>query len=177
MKSQVIFKKKGQYGFTLVELMIVLAIIVVLVAASIPNYGKFQTTMKLYTAARSISSTIRMARSYAVTQRANYKVVVDTTVTPNLISITDNSDVQVGKIFALPRDLNIPNITFTLDADSKYRVIFNATGGLTDQTSDDRRLWIRKATDSTYTTSPLNFKRIVVDSVTGSVIIDETPYP
>src|SRR3989338_3218355 len=98
-------KKKNQWGFTLVELMVVLAIIALLAAMSIPNYGKFQTTMKLTTAARSISSIVRMARSYAVTRRAIYNLVVDTTVTPNLIYITDNSGTRVDKTFALSSDL------------------------------------------------------------------------
>ncbi len=144
---------------------------------AIPNYGKLITTMKLMTSARNIATMLKAGRSYAVTQRAIYRVVFDTTVTPNLIYITDNAGVQVGNIYALSGELNIPGITFELDADGKRKASFKSTGALTDETVPDRSVWIRKANATSYQTSPLNFKRINVISITGKVTIDETPGP
>ncbi|KPK39441.1 MAG: hypothetical protein AMJ78_08520 [Omnitrophica WOR_2 bacterium SM23_29] len=170
-------RTKKIYGFTLVEMTVVMVIILLLLAVAVPNLGRPSSAMKLNTAARNISTILNTARSYAVTKRAVHKAVFDTTVTPNLIYITDNADVQVSKGYVLSSDLSIitDDITFPLDADNKYKASFKATGGLTDTTLAERRVWVRKTGEASYITSPPNFKRISVDSVTGRVTIDETP--
>lgn len=174
-----LIRKNKMHGFTLVEMVVVMAIILLLLAVAVPNLGRPSSAMKLNTAARNISTILRTARSYAVARRAVHIAVFDTfgeSVTPNFIYITDNTGTRVGsKEYALSSDLTITlDITFPLDA-GKYRASFKATGGLTDTTMAERRVWVRKAGETSYVTSPPNFKRIVVDSVTGRVTIDETP--
>ncbi|MFH1778462.1 MAG: prepilin-type N-terminal cleavage/methylation domain-containing protein [Candidatus Omnitrophota bacterium] len=168
-------KGKNLYGFTLVEMAVVMVIIMLLATIAIPNLGRPSSAMKLNTAARNISTILRTARSYAVTKRAIHIAVFDTTVTPSLIYITDNAGLQVSKGYALSSTLSIANITFLLDVDNKNKASFKASGGLTDTSLAERGVWVRKSGEASYITSPPNFKRITVDSVTGRVTIDETP--
>lgn len=173
-----LIRKKNIYGFTLVEMAVVMVIIMLLAAIAIPNLGRPSSAMKLNTAARNISTLLRTARSYAVTKRAIHRAVFDTfggSVTPNFIYITDNAGAHVSKEYALSSDLSITNITFPLDVDNKNKASFKASGGLTDTSLAERGVWVRKAGETSYITSPPNFKRIAVDSVTGRVTIDETP--
>jgi len=61
-------------GFTLVELMIVIAIIAILAAIAAPNYQNFMAQRRLNGAARQIMSDLMHARMQAVSQ--NIKVAV-----------------------------------------------------------------------------------------------------
>lgn len=179
MKSRAVKKKRHihhVHSFTLVEMTVVMVIIMLLLVISIPNLGRPSSAMKLNTAARNISTILRTARSYAVTKRVVHNAVFDTTVTPNLIYITDNTGVQVSKGYALSSTLSIANITFPQDGvGTAYKASFKATGGFTDTSVAERGVWIRKVGETTYIPNPPNFKRIAVDSVTGRVTIDETP--
>ena len=63
-------------GFSLLELLVVMAIIVIVTAASLPSFLKFTKTARLRAAARDITSALRTARRYAITKRKDYPVVV-----------------------------------------------------------------------------------------------------
>jgi len=61
-------------GFTLVELIIVIAIMAILAAIAAPNYQSFMTQRRLNGAARQFMSDLMLARMQAVTQNNNFKV-------------------------------------------------------------------------------------------------------
>ena len=63
-------------AFTMIEMLIVLAIMVIVTAASIPSFMKFTNTARLRAAARDICTALRSARRYAITKRINYAVTI-----------------------------------------------------------------------------------------------------
>jgi len=67
----------GRGGFTLLELMVVLAILVVSAALVLPSLGPGTATLRLRAEARSIVALLRQARQLAVSQRRPQTVAID----------------------------------------------------------------------------------------------------
>ena len=61
-------------GFTFIETTVVLVIIAFISAFSFPFFAKYLNRTKLESASRDITSTLRVARSYAITQNSEYLV-------------------------------------------------------------------------------------------------------
>lgn len=68
---------RKKHAFTLVEMLVVLAIIGMLLGISIPFTTGFGKGLRLKTAARAILSTLRVAKSNAITYRDKYSVIFD----------------------------------------------------------------------------------------------------
>jgi general secretion pathway protein H len=64
-------------SFTLVEMLVVLAIIGMLLAISLPFTSGFGKGLRIKTASRAIVGLLHVARSNAITFRRNYSVVFD----------------------------------------------------------------------------------------------------
>src|SRR3989338_10314070 len=110
-------------GFTLLETIIVLAIMTMFFAVSIPLFSKFTERTKLDTTARSIVSALRTARTYAITNNKIYYVVFDKQTDPTRHSYFISEDgtnpkekrekLPVGISFGdLPGSINIYNAGF-----------------------------------------------------------------
>ena len=66
-----------KHAFTLVEMLVVLAVMAMLLGISIPFTSGFGKGLRIKTAARAILGTLRVARSNAVTYRKEYAVIFD----------------------------------------------------------------------------------------------------
>lgn len=64
-------------AFTLMEMLVVLAIIALLLGISVPFTSGFGKSLRITTAARALSGTLRVARSNAITYREKYFVIFD----------------------------------------------------------------------------------------------------
>lgn len=156
-------------GFSLIELLVVIGIIILVLGISTPYFVKFAKKSKLEAAAGNIATVLRSARTYAITNNTNYAVHFDRFVVPNQYWITDSLNNIIGKKYNLPPHIDIynpnnPSDPITFDSDIAE---FSSKGTLTGGTSG--AVWISLAPEH------IKFKRIVVYSATGFVKIDETP--
>jgi prepilin-type N-terminal cleavage/methylation domain-containing protein len=69
MKQQTLVQKKSNAGFTLVELMVSLAIMVIILAVVSVNYRKFDSGMTLTNLAYDVGLSIRKAQTYGLSVR------------------------------------------------------------------------------------------------------------
>ena len=65
-------------GFTLMELMVVVAIMGILIIASMPVFREFARGRNLKEGANMVASALRKSREAAITYRKNYRTVLDT---------------------------------------------------------------------------------------------------
>jgi type II secretory pathway pseudopilin PulG len=149
-------------AFTLLETIIVLAIMTMFFAISIPLFSRFTEKTKLDTAARSIVSALRTARTYAITNNAVYFTVFDTNVTPNEYFVSSDSATPVEKSYRLPVGISfVGAIGFTKGANGQSAA-FNATGELDENLND---------TTLTLSDAEGNLRTITVERTTGRTII------
>ena len=100
---------RDKKGFTMIELLIVVAIIAVTAAIAIPNIISWIPTMRVNSAARDIVSEMQLARMKAVSERNNYVITFDTTT--NQYSIYDDGDNDGAEASELVK---------TVDVDTDY---------------------------------------------------------
>lgn len=157
-RSEKLVTKLKTHGFTLLEVIIVLAIITMFFAISVPLFSKFTETAKLDTTARSVTSALRTARSYAISNSSPYNVVFDITKSPNEYYISDGTNV-VDKAYKLP-------------IGTKFRIIagvtsftFTPTGALEDDTHSEPSIEVASNDDAEWRT-------ITVERTTGRVKIE-----
>ena len=67
----------AEEGFSLMEIMVVLAIIAVLSSITMPAMRGFAASRRLHTTARAIADTLTFARDMAITERTTHLVVFD----------------------------------------------------------------------------------------------------
>jgi prepilin-type N-terminal cleavage/methylation domain-containing protein len=124
--------KHNTKGFTILELTIVAVVIAVISALAIPQFAKVMERLKLKTAGRDVISSLRLARSSAVSQRDQFGVYFDYTenqyvlfhdlANPSSFTYNPGSDtIIVTK--ALPGRVNIGYVSFPSSA-----VIFRPNG-------------------------------------------------
>jgi type II secretory pathway pseudopilin PulG len=70
-------KNGRDYGFTLIELSVIVFILMMITAVALPGLSGTIRILSLKTAAREIGSTCRLARSLAVTSKNEHKVIID----------------------------------------------------------------------------------------------------
>ncbi|MFH0839679.1 MAG: GspH/FimT family pseudopilin [Candidatus Omnitrophota bacterium] len=121
-----------QHGFTLLETVIVLAIMTMFFAISVPLFSKFTEKAKLDTTARSIVSTLRLARTYAITNNALYYVFFVTINDEPSYYISSSDEAApttpanvIDKIYKLPPGFSFDTVNFDSD-----RAVYRATGEL-----------------------------------------------
>ena len=81
-------------GFTLIEVMIVLALIAILSSIAMPSLRGFAASTRLKSTAHAIRDTLNFARDMAITERAAYLVVFD--LTANRYWLASNETFNLG---------------------------------------------------------------------------------
>lgn len=127
-------------GFTLIEVVIVAVIIGIISTIAIPRFGKVMTRLKMKTSGRDIISQLRLARSYAVSQKKPFGVYFDIENNQyvlfedmvNLSSKTYDYGDSTIKTLTLPGDINFSYSSFNNDV-----VIFKANGSTSSSGSVD----------------------------------------
>ena len=115
-------------GFSMVELMVAIAIMVVVVAVSIPSYLNYRDSSRVRNAASNIRADFERAKMRAIRENTNVRVVfLDATTYQLHVDNNGNNALDAGEIIVadktLPEGVTITNNTFSGDDMS-----FNARG-------------------------------------------------
>jgi len=86
-------------GFTLLELLIVMALLGVLTAVVYPSIGRGMSTLRLRTASRQIAAAIRLARSKALREQQTYYLQFD--IKRRAVALS-SEDMKYQRSFSLP---------------------------------------------------------------------------
>jgi len=133
-------KSVSQQGFSIIELMFVVTIIAILVAAAFPSFMSWRRSIEYRTVARDIVSTLRDARSKSLATNRNYQVQFDAALRRygvrkgNRSRNTNWADTTPGVIeatqwTALTNEVNISsNIDYSSDPDNITGLVFNPDG-------------------------------------------------
>ena len=116
------FYIQRERGFSLIELLTVLAIMAILAAIAVPTYRAIGPNLSLNAAARDMASDLRYAQQLSVTEQNIYSVVFN--ISQNSYQIKNSASGSVVKNVSLSQQLTIYQITGL----SSSTVSFNATG-------------------------------------------------
>lgn len=96
-----------QKGFTLLELLIVLAVLVLVLAVSYPSLSRGTAALSLRTTGRDVLNTFRHAREKAVTQQSGMRVTVDR---ENQKLLLADDFGEGGREYLLPENVRIERV-------------------------------------------------------------------
>lgn len=96
---------KGMRGFTLVELMITLAILAIVATIAVPNFVQFIRNNQVQAKADELKTFLQYARGQAVTTRKTYKVVAGTAWEVQTANSTVERKLDFNTAQAQPRTL------------------------------------------------------------------------
>ena len=110
-------KSQKLKGFTIVELLVIVGILIILTAITIPNLRFFQKESDLNNATEEIINTLRLAQNKTLASEgaSQYGVYFDATSTPNQYTLFKGRDfasraTSSDKIYKLPKTIKISEI-------------------------------------------------------------------
>ena len=125
-------RREKNQGFTLIELVVVLAILGIMVAIAVPNFKQYMFQRRLNGAARQIMSDLMSARMKAITQNRKVKVFISGNNHQYTVCDDANGDGTVGsgEGTVQVRDIqyDYPGVTYTATADPIFFVNGTAYG-------------------------------------------------
>lgn len=133
------FRIRGQNGFTLMELVIVVVVIGVIAGMAVPSFLSYMPKLKVKSTARDVVSDLRLARSQSISERKAYGVAIDLSKqTVTRFADTDGDGAysmsdSTLHVDTASTDVKISTCTFTDNC-----VIFGSTGSAT--TSGDLQM-------------------------------------
>lgn len=119
--------KHGTSGFTLIELMIGIAILAVLISVALPEFSTWIQNTKIRTAAESVQTGLQLARAEAVRRNTNVQFAF-TTGSGWSISVASTGEVVQSRA---EEEGNTAGITVTRSPGTATRVTFNSLGRVT----------------------------------------------
>lgn len=126
MKHQSQYLKAQNYAFSLIELILVMAILSITAAVAVPRYSEANARYRAKAAGSRVKHDMDLARSYAVTTRKAVSVVFDTAqlkyaILPNPL---DGSESYIVNLSLSPYEIR----GIEVDFDSRVSFSFNGYG-------------------------------------------------
>ena len=128
-------KQKGtpsDHGFTVIELMVVLAVAVIVMGVALPNMMSWLPTYRLSAGARQLAGNLQLARMKAISQntkyRLNFGVLPSTSYT---FEKDDGGFATESGPFSLPNGITVTVVSATSEFQARGTV--NAASGITLQ--------------------------------------------
>jgi len=155
-----VVNRSDRKGFTLLELMIVIAIMGIMAAIAAPSYIEYMAVRRLSGAARMVMSDLMRARQNSVNQNNNFRVIFNSTHQYDILDDDNgNGSPDAGELTE-SRDIQADyyDVTFAASANPIFYPRGTAFG-----------------TTVTLTSSKTTGKRCVKVASTGRVKIDDCP--
>ena len=148
-----------QKGFTLIELMIVVALLAIIGAVALPSFGQMINSNRLQAETNEIESFLRYARSQALVSRHSYTVKVDSGHWKVVRGINKTGTVEREYRFSEYIELS---------KEFKENIVFNANGTSTAKTLFLCPVNTASQSNKIYQIEISNSGMIEVDSITSS---------
>ena len=166
-KADSFYMKLGSLGFTLLELMLVMFFMVLIAGLATPFVMSTLDRMELQTSARKVASTLRYARSEAITVKK--PVVFAGNLTQNKFWVTHAHANETPRIVSLTDPIRLTRFTGEgeneIFNEGEFTVTFfpqgNSSGGLISMDIKESR-------------KPGNYYVVSIDPITGKTKIKET---
>ncbi|MGC8739568.1 MAG: pilus assembly FimT family protein [Candidatus Hydrogenedens sp.] len=138
------YVKKAKYGFTLLELVVVVALISILTGMIIPIYNRTMYSLRIRNTTQDITSLIRYAQEKAVAESREFRVLIDEEKgTFSLFRLKSQSwdgekefepvgTADGGGMITLPETIQISRITAGKDRKTGIRYISCYPNGASD---------------------------------------------
>jgi general secretion pathway protein H len=144
-------------GFTLLEVVLVLVVMSLVAAVTLPAMLRGRTAFHLRAVSRDVIGSLRMARETAVTEQKVMMVQIDSQAQ----SLTVSDDVGDGaRSLSIPGDVRLEAVTNSGEAIPDGRLVIRF---LPNGSSDEAQILLRSETGSTL--------RIRTDAITGGARI------
>ena len=111
------------HGFTLPELLIVITVLAILVAAGMPSFSEFMRNQRVKTASFDLYSTLVHARSEAITRNASVTIAPVSAAWTNGWTVTDSG----GTVIRTMGAVTSVTITGPAQAATFFRTVFKIT--------------------------------------------------
>lgn len=127
--------RKKQSGFTLIEMMVVLAIFAIVAAIAIPNFMSLLPGMRLNGAARQVMGDLMAARMKAVKLNQRTKVFFDSSSQYRICDDANNDGtVAAGEGDVVTRNIQANYHDVSFDLDNTADPVFSPRGTATNRT-------------------------------------------
>lgn len=110
------FIKKRAHGFSLVELMVVVAIIGILLAIAVPNYRDYIRNARKSAATATLAEIASREGQYLVNARQYFELKADGTTVPAGVRVTVPDDVKTYYVVTALPDTSVTPVTFVVSA-------------------------------------------------------------
>ncbi len=152
MRNQVVEKKEP--GFTLIEMLVLVAVLGIIAAIAIPGFANLGPRARLKAATRNIVSDMQLARAKALKDRSPWTIEFDTSsgqytlssATDDLktVRLSDYTGTSLGSAYGSrpdePNPGSLDGVTFDDD-----KIVFNSDG-----TSVSGTVYLKNADNDTY---------------------------
>lgn len=113
---QRLVKRRKDSGFTLIELMIVIAVIGILAVVLVPKFGSVKTTAKLAGVETNFRSVSTAVQSFNTLNSKDSEAELITTVEGDLAGFFKNSDALINPITNLTTETTVADVVQVIDA-------------------------------------------------------------